>query len=166
MYDIKQIWRGMKARCYSSNNPAYADCEVCDEWMKDYKAFETWFLDNLYNCNEIHLELDKDLFSNGRKIYSPETCCLLPKTINTILAYRKSKKSGLPTGIVKLNNGKYMAMAHKNIGYTRAVFDTLDEAVDYYVLTKKRHIFEYAESYKKYLPEKIYNALINYEVER
>ena len=39
------------------------------------------------------LEIDKDLLYEGNKIYSPETCCLIPKEINTTLNSKRHDKN-------------------------------------------------------------------------
>lgn len=162
-YDVEKIWRSMKARCYSSRLKNYEDCIVCEEWLHSYEAFMEWFLNNLYYCGEQKLELDKDLFSNGKKIYSPETCCLLPKRINVVLAFRKEKFDGLPTGVYLSNSGKYLTTIHKGIGHLSKTFDTVEEASEFYKTNKERHIRELALAYKKYLPEKIFDTLWNYK---
>lgn len=164
MYDIYGIWLSMKGRCYSSNNPAYIDCSICNQWLTGFETFRSWYLDNLYDCNGEMLEIDKDLFSKGEKIYSPETCCLLPKRINLLISFKKSKKSGLPAGVNQGASGSYIATLHRGSGHLSKSFKSLDEAFDYYRTNKERHIREAAELYKIYLPERIYEALINYKV--
>lgn len=163
MYNVESIWRSMKARCYSSNLPSYADCTVCKEWILDYKAFSNWFIENLYDCGGEKLELDKDLFSNGKKIYSPDTCCLLPRRINRALAYKKSSYSIFPTGITINSSGNYRASVcsgHSHLGKT---FHTLDEAVEFYCKAKERNIKRLATAYENYIPDNIYNALMEYK---
>lgn len=167
MYNIESIWRAMLTRTtYANSNmhKAYMDCEICEEWKEDRRAFTEWFINHLYNCNGEMLQLDKDLFSNGRKIYSPQTCCLLPQKINVALAYRKSKNSNMPCGVVRTPSGKYAAYIQKDIGHLSKTFLTIEEADKFYRDNKKRHIREMAENYKKYLPEYIYNALVDYRI--
>lgn len=163
MYNIEGIWRSMKARCYSTGYPSYEGCTVCDEWMLDYKTFANWFIDNLYNCGYEMLELDKDLFSGERKIYSPETCCLLPKRINIVLAYKRTKWSPLPTGVNLADNGEYIATVYSGHGYIRGTFPTMQEAAEFYAKNKEKNIKRLANVYKPYLPNRIYDALMTYE---
>lgn len=163
MYDIEKLWYGMKARCNSVRHAAYEDCTVCDEWMHSYKSFEKWFISNLYNCNGEQLEIDKDLFSRGKKIYSPETCCLLPKAINIALSYKRKRKNSLPCGVHKTKNGKYSAMIHRQNGHLTKTFDSVEAARDFYIKNKERHIKELALAYERYLPEHIFDALWRYK---
>lgn len=76
-------WRWMLLRCYNPNElekePSYIGCNVCNEWM-NFQNFAQWIQDNKYQCD--NLELDKDLLILGNKLYSPDTCCLLPHEIN------------------------------------------------------------------------------------
>ena len=76
-------WRWMLLRCYDENElkkePTYVGCQVCDEWL-NFQNFAEWINNNKYECND--LELDKDLLVKGNKLYSPNTCCLLPHEIN------------------------------------------------------------------------------------
>lgn len=76
-------WRWMILRCYDENElkkePSYIGCKVCEEWL-NFQNFARWIYDNKYECDD--LELDKDLLIKGNKIYSPNTCCLLPHEIN------------------------------------------------------------------------------------
>lgn len=165
MYDVESIWRGMKARCYSSNDPAYADCIVCREWLNNYKMFENWFIDNLYDCGSDKLQLDKDLFSNGDKIYSPETCCLLPGRINALISYKRNRRYPFPTGVNMASNGKYVATVRSGSGHVTGTFQTVSDAAEFYAKNKERYIKRLAVAYERYLPGKIYDALMNYKCE-
>lgn len=49
--------------------------------------------------------VDKDLFGNGNKEYSPESCCIVPLAINVMLANCK-----------KHNNPDYMTAANFPLG--------------------------------------------------
>ena len=81
------LWRGMLQRCYDESNAAYKDVTVCEEWH-NYRNFQSWFKKNYYKgCS-----IDKDLFSPAdRKFYSPDTCCFLPKQINSHLTHLTSE---------------------------------------------------------------------------
>ena len=84
-------WRGILGRCYSPGRPrCYNDATVCAEWHC-FNNFERWYneekrllMDSLF-ISPFDVCVDKDLFGNNRKIYSPETCCILPRAINSCL---------------------------------------------------------------------------------
>ncbi len=86
-YDVRvyNLWTGILSRCYSKykleKEPSYKGCVVCDKWMKisAFKAdlptlpgYDMW----LNNPNK-KISIDKDLRGNGKRIYSPETCCFV-----------------------------------------------------------------------------------------
>jgi hypothetical protein len=92
------MWRGMLRRCYDVNDKEYinyggAGVTVCDRW----KCLE-YFLNDLRkmeNYDKLHdqttkYQLDKDALQqeNINKIYSPETCILIPQYSNIAMARR------------------------------------------------------------------------------
>lgn len=162
MYDLMQLWRSIKERCRTRK--AYEDCEMCEEWKQDSKAFCKWAIDNLYQCNGEHLQIDKDLLGNGKKTYSPETCCFLPATINSMLVTNRDKLRVLPVGVSILKNGKYMATIRHQDGCLTKTFDNIEEAREFYRTNKKKYILKAANAYKQWLPEHIYNTLLSYEI--
>ena len=67
------IWRGMKARCYNSNNPAYPryggrGITICDEWRHDFTAFRDWAISHGYRD-----DLSIDRIDNDGD-YAPDNC--------------------------------------------------------------------------------------------
>lgn len=80
-------WRDMLRRCYDpyylNKEPTYIDCYVCEEWH-NFQNFSEWFYKHYYEIPNERIELDKDILFKGNKIYSPETCILVPQRINTL----------------------------------------------------------------------------------
>ena len=78
-----KVWQSMLSRCYDpkyhNRNPAYIGCKVCKEWYS-LTAFKKWFDKNYIE----DYELDKDILIEGNKLYSPDTCCFVPKEINRL----------------------------------------------------------------------------------
>lgn len=67
------IWKGIKARCCNSNNPAYKNygargIQVCKEWLHDFTPFKEWALKNGYDDK---LTLDR---INNDGNYEPLNC--------------------------------------------------------------------------------------------
>ena len=154
-------WRNMLGRCYSEDEreyEVYHCCEVDERWF-NYQNFSEWFEENKYECDE-RLQVDKDILFPNCKIYSPETCLLVPHRINALFMNKKNNR-GLPNGIRRTKSGKYSAKYNlENLG----TYDTLEEAYAIYTIKKKENILRYAEEYKNIISEKVYNALVNYEV--
>lgn len=87
-------WSSMFTRCYNkdyqSKQPTYIGCTV-DETFWNFQNFAAWYDQNKYDCN-YDLELDKDFLVEGNKIYSPSTCCLIPKEMNTLINFKRHDK--------------------------------------------------------------------------
>jgi hypothetical protein len=88
------LWNSMLLRCYQPTHGSYASygakgVTVCERWL----CFE-YFLEDLpkiegYNEKDFYegkISLDKDFKQQGKppheKVYSLETCCFLPNSIN------------------------------------------------------------------------------------
>ena len=162
-------WFEIMTRCYDEKfkwkYPSYYGITtVCDEWC-NFQNFRKWYLKNKYDVPG-RLHLDKDILVKGNKVYSPDTCILVPQRINMMfmdVSSRKTHDKDLPQGIskTKLQDGrdKYRAMC---CGKTIGTFDTLQEATDKYFEKKREHIREVADEYKDIIPTKAYNALLNW----
>lgn len=95
------IWKSMFTRCYSSGyheyKATYKGCTVCEEWH-NFQNFAKW-------CNEQrgfnldNYEVDKDLLCVGNKVYSPETCCIVPNYINSLFSVSDANRGELPLGV-------------------------------------------------------------------
>ena len=100
-------WRGMIGRCYynkfSHLHPTYQRVEVCDDWH-NFQNFASWFKENYIPgyC------LDKDLLSDGKKIYSPESCLFIPVALNAFLPRLVHNHQDKATGVT-WRFGKWIA---------------------------------------------------------
>lgn len=70
---IGKIFNGMKRRCYIPSEKSYKwygtkGIKICDEWLKNPKAFEDWSMANGYSDG---LTIDR---IHEDKDYSPENC--------------------------------------------------------------------------------------------
>lgn len=161
-------WHDMIHRSYNAKfhirNPQYKDCEVCEEW-KNYSNFKVWYETHCYG--DTVLDLDKDILYKGNKVYSPETCCLVPHIINTVFINGKKDRGDYPIGIYfDKDKNKFRAECNilgkqTKLGY----FKTLEEAFQTYKKFKENVIRETAEKYKGKIPYKVYDAMLRWEVE-
>ena len=116
---------------------------------------------------DIPLDLDKDVLCHIKnihpKIYSEETCMLLPININCFLA-GDSKTSGIKTKLDKEENVLFEAKI--TINYTPTslgTFSTFAEAKLAYASRKKEIWLELLEEYKHILPKDTYECCLQYD---
>ena len=162
---IYQKWISMIKRCYSpkslNTHKTYQDCRVSDEWLV-LSNFKSW-------CERYYIEgydLDKDLLVKGNKVYSPETCCFLPKVFNIII--QDLNKGKYRKGVSIFRHNKYISSICINRNKIHlGCFNTEQEATLAYTAAKEKYIKELAEKYfqEGKITEKVYNALMKYEVE-
>lgn len=156
---VYNVWRTLLGRVCTEKHreqfPAYSDCEVCEEWLC-YQNFADWWNKNMYHVGTERMHIDKDILIKGNKIYSPNTCLIVPQRINMLFMH-KPNKYGLPNGVKPTVNGKFEACYnHKYLG----VFSTVEEAENAHEVEKRRVIREIADEYKQVIPDKVYQALL------
>ena len=165
------VWHDMLNRCYNSSyqekNPTYIDCTVCDEWL-NYQNFAKWYEENYYEIENKRMHLDKDILVKGNKIYSPKTCIFAPIDINILFIKNDTIRGDFPIGVYynKLRK-KYVSQC--KIGANNIKFlghyDTPEEAFQAYKQFKENYVKQIANQYKGCIPEKLYYAMYEYEVE-
>lgn len=153
-------WKRIIERCSGRilDKNCYKSVVVCDEW-KYFSNFKIWFDENYRpGC-----DIDKDLFKNGdRLIYSPDTCCFLPKEINSSIS-RINKQTPITHRYKKYE--VYTTARSKRIHL--GSFCTLNEAVAAYKMFREEHIKRLAQEYfdANKIERRVYDALMNYKVE-
>lgn len=168
-------WHHMLERCYDNEiknkKPTYKNVTCCDEWLvfgnfykwlHEQENFETW-------KNLKWSAIDKDIIFKGNKIYSPDTCFLVPANINTLFVKCDAARGDQPIGVI-FANGKYRACC-TNPFEDRLVhigtFDTKEEAFWAYKEYKENLIKQVADiEYKNNtITEKCRDAMYSYKVE-
>lgn len=167
--DGYKVWSSMLRRCYNAGyqktKPTYKGCEVASGWHR-LSGFLPWF-DANYKPG---WQLDKDILVKDNRVYSENTCCFVPKDVNSALIARKSK-TGLPVGVFfKKKNGKYCAQMSRSCGYNRSsgyigLYNTVEAAFAAYKAEKESYLKELATKYKETLTPRCYEALMNWNVE-
>lgn len=171
---VYSTWHRMLQRCYNEEyqkrQPAYIGCEVCEKWH-NFQNFAEWDEENYYEIEDEIMELDKDILVKHNKIYSPETCIYVPKIINTLFT-KKDRSRGESVIGTSLKDGKYQVRCNVINLKTRKVkreylgrYNTEQEAFEVYKQFKENYIKEIANYFKKQIPQKLYQAMYNYEVE-
>lgn len=169
-------WRGMIIRCYDpyeiNKRPTYKDCFVCDEWL-NFQNFAKWYYKNYYEIDGEQMHLDKDILCKSNKIYSPETCCLVPERINTLFVKCDKVRGEYPIGVnycKDSNKLKVRCCVYEN-GKTKRIYlgcfplNRPFQAFIAYKKFKENYIKQVADEYKNLIPNKLYEAMYVYEVE-
>ena len=163
-------WQSMLERCYDpkfqERRPTYKGCTVYNEWL-NFQNFAEWYENNYYEIEDKVMCLDKDILSKGNKIYSPETCIFIPNEINLLFTKRDNDRGKDPIGARPLPSGNYEVRCNNGYGENiyLGVYSTKDEAFQVYKEYKEKIIKQVADEYKEYIPQKLYEAMYNYEVE-
>lgn len=169
-------WVTMIRRCYDLEYkrccPTYKECSVCEEWLL-YENFYEWLhsqenFEKWYNGEK--WAIDKDILIKGNKIYSPNTCCLVPHNINSLFAKRNAKRGNLPIGVVYYKPlNKYKAQYDNNVGKNIHIkyCKTPEEAFQAYKIYKENLIKQIAQDEydKGNIIKKCYDAMMSYQVE-
>ena len=160
---IYNTWNSMLKRCYyekyQEKQPTYIGCTVEESWH-NFQVFAEW-----YDKNYIEdFALDKDILSKGNKVYSPETCCFVPKIINNLFTGIRLNRGKYPIGVSK-NGNKFRAELNINgEHFILGTFDTPEEAFKAYKVAKEAHLKEMASLWRGRITEQVYKVMINYQV--
>ena len=165
-----KVWESMLQRCYDpkyqETHPTYKGCIVCKEWH-NFQVFAEWYYEHYYELesNEM-MTLDKDILHKGNKVYSPNTCVLVPVSINNLFVKSNNSRGNCPIGVTK-NGNKFRARLSKGNGKPihLGLYNTPEEAFLVYKKAKEAYIKEVAEEYKGKIDNRAYEAMMNYEVE-
>lgn len=155
------LWLQMLRRCYSEKalkrNPTYSDCYVTDDWIH-FSIFAKQ-IRQMKGFNEVSFELDKDLLFKGNKLYSLETTCFLPKSVNSALTIPKLKNKDLPCGVTYYEGRYWSRLPVIN---HRKSHKTSESAFEEYKVVKENYIRSLADVWKGKIDERAYTALSNY----
>lgn len=140
------VWSQMLNRCYNKSHPAYKDyhdVSVCEEWLT-FSNFELWY--SLHNSDG--MDIDKDLWREGNKEYSPETCLIVSRRVNVAARMRSKSKKGLKIGVATSGSGRFNSKIMNDTGkYTSlGVFDTAHEAHKAWQIAKIRSLLDLAKT--------------------
>ena len=167
-------WSSMLTRvysvAYSIKKPTYVGCSVCEEWH-DFQNFGKWYDDNYYEINDEKMCLDKDILHKGNKVYSPENCVFVPQNINSLVLNSKAKRGECLIGVsYHKATGKFRADCsildnNKKKQKQLGTYSTEIKAFNEYKKFKEKYIKQFVENYKSKIPNNLYNALINWNID-
>lgn len=170
-------WRSILGRCFDENikkkQPTYTNVTCCDEWL-NYETFYDWLhsqpnFDKWYNGKR--WAVDKDILVKGSKIYSPETCCLIPQNVNCLFLKREAERGEYPIGVRYRNDEGFIAVC-------RNPFTDKSEELGSYSTPENAFYFGYkpykekiikqvaqTEFDKGNITKECYGVMMNYKVE-
>ena len=151
-----QAWINMLSRCYNPDyncRTSYDGCSVHPDWYR-YQAFAEWYTNELkYTGWEGRNYLDKDILGDGT-LYSKDTCCIVPMSINANITSTTSGKYA--RGTIKSGDGFRVAFKTES---KLPKFSTEQEAHEEYLRLKHEKIRSLADEYKDYLNPIVYDRL-------
>jgi hypothetical protein len=134
-----------------------------EDWVISFNQFAYDYM-NMIGYDLPNRQLDKDILIKGNKVYSKDTCVLVPPDINKLLLNSKNIRGKYPVGVwYDASRDKYATEIKKH-GKKKHLgrYDTPEEAFGVYKIAKESHIKEMAELYKSELDPRAYNALMNW----
>lgn len=161
-------WIGMLHRCYNPKRllkgTTYEDKFVRTEWH-NFQNFAKW-CHSATGFGNAGWELDKDLIQRGNLYYGPETCAYVPKDLNIILKSSSKKRGKYPIGVTKVDSEHKFRSVICVDGRSKIIarFETIIEAFNCYKEAKEQSIKDRALKYKDSLDIRVFNSLMNWEV--
>lgn len=160
------VWTGAIIRCYcptrQAKRPSYIGCSISKNWLC-YQNFAEWYTTH-ESCG-LGYELDKDLVVKGNRIYSAETCTMIPREINLAIRTDRINVNDLPVGVFKTKSGSYTAGTRtKGKDFHIGTFSTPEEASAAYVIAKEAYVKELALEWKDKIEPRAFEALMNWSV--
>lgn len=144
-------WESMLIRCYSKDRRrsylAYEGCTVDERWrlfssLREWREQQDW----------VGKQLDKDLLFEGNRVYGPDTCAMISRSLNAFLV--PDGNPDLMPGVISVRGGGY-----KPIRYTYPYQLRKEKQVDHHFETE-------LEAHKQWLINKHEVALIHAEHEK
>lgn len=164
-----KLWKGVLYRCIRSDQPAYTDVTICDEWL-NFQNFAEWcFNQKFFNAKDdkgVSYQLDKDLLIRGNKIYSPDTCRFVPQVINALVITNSSRRGEHPIGTSYVKKVSKFACEHRYSEGSKFLghFDTSEKAFEAYKKAKESYIKEVCYYWKDRVDSDIYESLMGWVV--
>lgn len=170
-------WHHILQRCYNTKlknkQPSYDVAMCCDEWILYENFYEWLYSQPNFNkwFNGERWAIDKDILIKGNKVYSPETCCLVPQNVNCLFLKREVDRGKYPIGVRYKNDNGFLAICHNpflNKSVELGHYSTPEKAFyEGYKPYKEDLIKQVAETElsKGNITMECYKAMVEYSVE-
>jgi len=151
-------WKSMLNRVLYRCKSQYVGCDVSEEF-RCFENFYWWYKKN-EQVEGYNYELDKDLFCMDSKLYSPETCCLLPKELhNKLYRSQNVNKAVKETSMGFTLGSVFGDFIDRESG---RFFDTQKQALDFYWDCREDRLRECAYKWKDYIKPHVYRRICDF----
>ena len=161
---IYVTWKGMLARCYcpktQDRQPTYRNCSVCEEWLL-FSNFREWVVSQDWEGKA----LDKDILIKNNKVYSPESCVLIDRLVNSFITENCTRRGDCLIGATRREYSdkvtKYEATCRNPITKDKDYLGGFDTELEAHLSWRQRKS-EMVDLLKRngYLPDHlVYSAL-------
>jgi hypothetical protein len=160
-----KTWINMFKRCcsesYHESNQEYIGCSVHPDWH-NFQNFAKWFDDNYIDG----YQLDKDILIKGNKVYSPDTCRMIPKSLNTLLTDCAATRGDYPQGVCQHQGGFVAQLSKRGVRFYIGCFNTPELAYEAYKSAKEQHVKDEALRYFESgeIQQDIYDSLMKWDL--
>ncbi len=160
------LWHGLRQRTnpngkkqqtsplYKGSKNMFKDFQTFAEWCQGQVGYKEGF------------QLDKDILFKGNLIYSEIHCVFVPQEINKLFTKRDRFRGNLPIGVT-MDRTSFRASCQVGTGVAKFIgnFHSAESAHNAYKVFKEDYIKQQAELWKDKISDRLYLALINYQVE-
>lgn len=161
-----KAWTAMLQRCYDKKAKSYEryallGVSVHDDWL-NFQNFAEFYDRNFREG----FQLDKDLRMYGSNIYSSQTCCYVPREINTLLTASNFTRGIYPVGVCydKATKKYRTQISINNIRNRLGYFITPEQAFEAYKVAKESNVKKVAQEHYDLgnIPKDVYENLMNW----
>lgn len=163
------VWSAIRQRCYNKNCKdsflAYEGCTMSEDFLV-FSKFKEWYNSQI-GCDQDGWHIDKDLLVKGNKVYSAETCVLLPNEINSAIVVHNRGNNNFPMGVIyNCTKTRYRARIQRKDGWeSLGTYDTPEEAFYAYKPVKEAYVKSIADKWREQIDPRAYQALMNWTIE-
>ena len=169
-----ELWCSMLQLVYDSKKhielPTYTNCSVSENF-KYFPYFKEW-CNNQIGANALDdkgnpFALDKDILIKGNKQYGEDVCVFIPRELNNLVTNCSKSRGDSVIGVCYSKaHKKYLSKVRKYGKLTHlGHFDTEIEAFIVYKEAKESHIKTLANKWKDQIDPRVYEVLMNWEIE-
>lgn len=137
-----RVYVDMKLRCLQGGYqqrkfPRYVGCTMSENF-ESFQFFAEWHMSQVgFGIEGYHI--DKDILVEGNKLYSENTCVLVPAALNTFFLSHNASRGLYPQGVTLHGCGKFQAsiIIDKRARHL-GLFLNIDDAFQAYKIAKEK----------------------------